>query len=399
MKVFGDLHEQSANADAVTFSVESLKGSKLPRVGIPLSDVVLSKFHIERINALSPDFISVVVRSLTDIERIPIALQFGLPLEIALFPVGLSAEEIALALKPYASHISQLMVLVEGKRSADGAFVESFLPSLRKHLPKTLIGSGTDAFFTELNRNPTPAHSLDFLSFSVNPQTHASDLRTMTENLVAHRDVVESCRKLSGGRGVRVGPVTLKMRWNPDATSAEALPAGSIPANVDSRQPSLYAAGWTLGSLKYLTEAGADMVTYYEMVGWRGLMSHPDQVWPGAFNVGDGQLYPVYVMLRLLLSQRGAAVLPLRSSEPLLMDGMAFRNDDETMMVVLANYTRASLLVTMPTGFQASAIRIVGSDNIDNVLTHPNDAVPAGKFSSDRFEIPAFGFVIIEGGQ
>ena len=117
-------------------------------------------------------------------------------------------------LKQHAAHIAQVVILVEGKRSTDGRFLNAWMPYLRKTLPKARIGSGTDAFFTELNRNPTPPDAVDFLSFSVNPQTHATDLRTMTENLVAHRDVVDTCRVLSAGRDVRVGPVTLRMRWN-----------------------------------------------------------------------------------------------------------------------------------------------------------------------------------------
>jgi len=398
IKVFGDLHDSTSASDGVTFSINGLNGVRLPRVGIPLSDAALTDVHLERITTLGPDFVSVVIRELADLERIPIALLVGRPLEIALFPASIPAEEIALALKKYASHISQLTILVDGKRSADATFIETYLPSLRKHLPRVMIGSGTDAFFTELNRNPTPAQTLDFLSFSVNPQTHAGDLRTMTENLVAHRDVVESCRRLSGGRSVRVGPVTLKMRWNPDATSADAPVSGSLPANVDSRQLSLYAAGWTLGSLKYLTEAGADMVSYYEMTGWRGLMAHHDQPWPDAFGVDSNQRYPVYLMLRELLLRRSAVVLSLTSSDPLMMDGMAFR-DEGKIMAIVANYTREALQVALPVGFHASGIRVVGSDNVEDLLSRSGNPLRIEKFEGTKLDLPPFGFALIEGNE
>ncbi|HTF20624.1 MAG TPA: hypothetical protein VK658_21275 [Chryseolinea sp.] len=396
LKVFGDLHEEDNSGEVVTFSIENLNGRQLPSMGIPLSDVSVTPQQRQYVTALAPDFVSVIIKDLPDIDRrIPEALQFGRPLEIMLFQHSASPEEVILSLKAYAAHIVQVVVLVEGKRSADGALVDAFVPFLRKHLPKVRIGSGTDAFFTELNRNPTPASALDFLSFSVNPQTHAGDLRTMTENLVAHRDVVESCRVLSDGRDVRVGPVTLKMRWNPDATSGERPLPGALPSSVDTRQPSLYAAGWTLGSLKYLTESGARMVTYYELAGWRGLMAHPDQPWPVAFDIRDEQIYPVYLMLRLLLSQRGSVALPLKSSDVLKLDGMAFRDGRETT-VVLANYTPDALLVPVPQGLDAVKLLVVGSGNIMKLLEKPLELPTLETFGRDTFSIPAFGFAVIK---
>jgi hypothetical protein len=396
LKVFGDLHEEDANGEAVSFSIESMKGMQLPAIGIPLSDIPITQQQRECLTALAPDFVSVTIRDSHDIQqRVPEALQFGLPLEIRLFPGSSSPEVLVHALKAHAAHISQVVVLVEGKRSADSALVDAFVPVLRRHLPKAMIGSGTDAFFTELNRNPTPAASLDFLSFSVNPQTHASDLRTMTENLSAHRDVVESCRVLSGGRDVRVGPVTLKMRWNPDASANDNTLRGALPTNVDARQLSLYAAGWTLGSLKYLTESGARLVTYYELAGWRGLMAHPDQLWPESFNVKDEQIYPVYIMLRLLLSQRGSIALPLKSSDSLKLDGMAFRNGRETT-ILLANYTRDALPVAVPHGLDSIQLLIIGSENVMALLEQPLELPKLQTFERDTISIPAFGMAVLK---
>jgi hypothetical protein len=399
LKVFGDLHQQPGIDEVVSFSIENLKGEKLPKVGIPLSDVALTRQQRECLNAIAPDFVSLTIRELADVERrMPEALHFGRPVEVVLFAARVPPEQLVLALKPYAPHISQVVLLVEGKRSTDEVLIDTFTPLLRKYLPKARIGSGTDAFFTELNRNPTPAASIDFLSFSVNPQCHASDLRTMTENLVAHRDVVESCRALSGGRDVRVGPVTLKMRWNPDAIAGEKLLPGEMPSSVDARQLSLYAAGWTLGSLKHLTDSGANMVTYYEMAGWRGLIAHQDQRWPENFDVKDDQVYPAYLMLRLLISQRGSVVLPLKSSHALRLDGMAFRADRE-VTVVLANYTRDPLLVAIPHGLRASRLLVVGSENIQKLLDQPLALTTTETFDGESCTIPPFGFAVVKGSE
>ena len=83
-------------------------------------------------------------------------------------------------------------------------------------------------------------------------------MRTMTENLQTHKYVVESCREFAGRKSMHVGPVTLKTRQNPNATSRvpELVGSEALPTYVDSRQLSLYAAGWTMGSFKYLADVG-----------------------------------------------------------------------------------------------------------------------------------------------
>lgn len=395
LKVFGDLHHDADPENGLSFSIEETLGRRLPAVGIPLSGVGVTPRQLELIGALTPDFISVEIKARDEIDaRIAKALQFGRPLEIMLFPDSSSPENMVLALKPHATHIKRIVILVRGKKSADATLVNTFTPLLRKHIPKATIGSGTDAFFTELNRNPTPADALDFLSFSVNPQTHASDLRTMTENLEAHRDVVESCRALSGGRDVRVGPVTLKMRWNPDATEDVRSLPGSLPPNVDARQLSLFAGSWALGSLKYLTEANAATVTFFEMAGWRGLLSHPDEPWPSDFDVQPEQAYPVYIMLRWLLSMRDAAVVSLTSNNPLILDGMAFR-DDQSTTVFLANYSADAISVELPPILVGAEALVVDSSIISGWISDPLRKPQLDGRASTQIPIPGFGWAVL----
>lgn len=395
VKVFGDLQEPEPNGEIATFTVDELRGLKYPEIGIPLSDVPVTDLQLRYMKALKPDFVSVVLKEITDVaERISRALLFGRPLEVIVFPEDGDPEGWVLALKPFARHVVRVVVLVAGKRAAGAGLVNTFAPLLRRHLPKAKIGSGTDAFFTELNRNRTPAKDLDFLSFSVNPQTHASDLRTMTENLAAHSDVVESCRALSGNRGVRVGPVTLRMRWNPDATSVEQSAPDVLPPSTDVRQLSLFAAGWLLGSVKYLAESGADVVTYFEMAGRQGLMAHPAEPWPAAFGVGGEALYPVYYMMRFLLAHKESVVLPLTSSDPLRLEGMAFR-DDRVVTVIVANFTGDNLSVSLPHGFGVTRLMVAGADNIEALLARVDEPVPFVGLEGEMIAIPPFGFAVL----
>jgi hypothetical protein len=93
---------------------------------------------------------------------------------------------------------------------------------------------------------------------------------------------------------VAVTPVTLKRRYNPDATGEQpATPPGELPWNVDARQPSLFAAAWTLGSLAYLAGSGAARLTYYETTGMRGvLLGDASPTLPAGFRATPARCTP-----------------------------------------------------------------------------------------------------------
>ncbi len=121
---------------------------------------------------------------------------------------------------------------------------------------KILVGSGTDAFFTQNNREPLPAELMDVVSYSNNPQVHAFDNDSIMATAQGQIANVLSCRKLFGNLPVLVSPVTMKIRWNPDLTAEEILRPGDMPGNVDTRQVSLFAASWFVRSFAALLQAG-----------------------------------------------------------------------------------------------------------------------------------------------
>ena len=86
------------------------------------------------------------------------------------------------------------------------------------------------------------------------------------------------------------------MRFNPNAsTQEEEIKSDQLPSQVDERQMSLFGAGWTLGSLKYLCESCPQSLTYYETTGWRGVMEtkHSSPV-SKLFNLLKGKVFPLY---------------------------------------------------------------------------------------------------------
>jgi hypothetical protein len=91
--------------------------------------------------------------------------------------------------------------------------------------------------------------------FSVNPQVHAFDNATLVENLRGLKYVIESAVEIAGGRPIAVSPLTFRPRYQAGATRTPGGPApDSLPLQVDARQTSLFGAGWTACSLKYLAD-------------------------------------------------------------------------------------------------------------------------------------------------
>jgi hypothetical protein len=239
---------------------------------------------------------------------------------------------------------------------------------------------GTDVYFAELNRNRPPATLADFLTFSLNPQVHASDNASLTEALAAQAAVLESARQLSAGKPVHASPVTLRPRFNADATGPEPPPVpGQLPPQVDVRQMSLYGAAWTLGSLKYLAEAGAGSITWYEAAGRRGLFLPvtarlPDDLFPAQ----PGVIFPTYAVFKEVLAYAGAEVVPCKSDNPLMFDGLVLRQEG-WQKILLANFTNQPISVQVhPTRGRVG-------------VRHLNAETIAGKrnWLADFYETPA----------
>jgi hypothetical protein len=242
---------------------------------------------------------------------------------------------------------------------------------LRQYDSQIPIGGGTPANFRELNGQRPPIDLLDFVAWSVTPQIHAFDNDSLVETLAAHAATVESAREFAANLPLVVGPVTFKMQTNPYATGSwpPPTPAGQLPPQVDIRQLSLFAAGWTLGSIKYLAEGGVHAATYYDLVGWKGLMERETgSPLPNQFPSNPGCVFPLYHVFADLVEMPDARVLPLKSSHPLLVDGLALTNGSYTRLLV-ANLTGSSQSFSLRTYAKRARIRSIGKRNIRKAVT------------------------------
>jgi len=151
----------------------------------------------------------------------------------------------------------------------------------------------------------------------------------------------------------------LRPRFNPDATGPPAPPAtDALPATADVRQMSLFGAGWTAGSLKYLALGGAASVTFYETTGWQGVMEHESgPALPDRFPSRPCALFPLYHVLQDVGEFADGRVLGTASRAPLVVDALALRLGNRACLL-LANFTpdRQEARVTVP-GVRAATIR------------------------------------------
>jgi D-apionolactonase len=177
--------------------------------------------------------------------------------------------------------------------------------------------------------------------YSINPQVHAFDNQSLVETLATQADTVTSTRAFAGTLPIYVSPVTLQPRFNPNATGPEPEPApGELPSSVDPRQMSLFGAGWTLGSVKYLAQAGAAAITYYETTGWRGVMEQAGgSPLPDQFRSLPGAVFPLYHVLADIGEFAGDQVVPVTTADNLIADALALEAPDGRRRVLVANLT------------------------------------------------------------
>ncbi|MDW7692502.1 hypothetical protein R9C00_12800 [Flammeovirgaceae bacterium SG7u.111] len=346
----GDLPIYTSDSDHVSLSIDrhSKKRIPLPSIGLELqqknrkSDKELALLKQARFThyRLETHFNQRNWHSHLK-KGASIAESLGASLESALFFTENAKKEVEKYVK-YAKKydISAINIYSATHKVTPDELIESVLGILQRNFPDSLIGAGTNAYFAELNKDRVPINWLDFLTYSLNPQVHAFDNPSLTETLEAQGYTVGSARQFSWGQPVHISPITLKPRFNPDATSPlTTKPPRGLPSLYDPRQMSLYGACWTLGSLKYLTEAGARHLTYYNTVGPGGIMmGKKDSPHPQKFRAKAGEVFPMYYVFREVMKRTNGRLLTLKSSHPLMADGLAIE-EKETLWLCIANFS------------------------------------------------------------
>lgn len=298
-----------------------------------------------------------------------------------------------IALVPKFAHSIRKIILLGPSKITSNSIVEKYILLLKQNTAGIPVGGGTDCYFAELNRSRINAERLDFISFSVNPQVHAFDDLTLIENMEAQHDVVASTRKLYPHLPVHVSPVTLTPRFNPD--TRDKFVSGDMPSNqtTDPRQKTTFAAGWTLGSFKYLATAGAASITYYETKGANGLI-------PGLApteNYDTDKIYPVYLLLYLLTEFKNGKLFAGKSNDPLQYNGL-FLIKGKRKRCIVANHLPNALNIKIANLTEKSYLKTLDGHNQDYLLSNP-DLFLRSKGRAIRFDtirLEPYGIGIVD---
>ena len=246
------------------------------------------------------------------------AYSTGLPLETALHLTNNFMEEteaFIILCRQNKVRLKKVLLLSTNGLVTRQDVVDQTL-QLKASLPGVLFGAGTNYNFNEINKNIFQASGLDYISFAIDPQEHASDDITILENSSELDTLVKSAKSIYGGHmPIHVSPFTLRKRFNPYATDPKDFYIDEH-LKADPRQKGNLAALSTFAAVLSLASGGASAITFFQSVGNQGIISV------------EGQPYPVYDVLRNFARYQGRSLAILKSSDPLeviaaVLDGKA----------------------------------------------------------------------------
>ena len=325
----------------------------------------LGEIHLERLKKLKLSHLRVDLRLSHDdwLNRYRLAVEeakvIGARLQPALFVTDNARWEISRfreAIDP--AMIDACLIFHEKELST----CERWLVLSEELLNGLKIVAGTNAYFAELNRNRPPKGFS--VVYSINPQVHAFDDRSLMENLEAQSTTVESARQFCGD-GVFLSPITLRPRFNPNAVVETTIPEGQLPAAVDPRQRTMVGACWTAGSLAALLSCqGVASLTYFETTGWRGLMeTERGSPLRAKFGSSADEIFPLYHVFEFIAGT--TSVLRLGTA---LQDGfsaLALCDRNGSKRYLLANLEADSKRVRCRLPADAAELRLLGQTNVD----------------------------------
>jgi hypothetical protein len=304
------------------------------------------------------------------------ARAIGAQLELALFMDASDIERLpALAEALTGVDLARVIVLptwTPSTRTTSPPMVDVVRKTLASVLGQARVAGGTDGDFAELNRDRPPVASWDGVAYSINPQVHAFDERSLVETLATQATTVATTRSFAGSTPVIVSPITLRQRFNPSAIDDGAPGPADPPSSVDPRQMSLFAAGWTLGSIASLMAAGVASLTYFETVGLRGLMDAGGRrSASGSFPARPGMAYPMFHVFADLADRGDAMPTSVASATTELVAVAALRRDG-IIRVMVANLSGSPVPIAVgPFAGDLAEIRVLDDETAVEAMLAP----------------------------
>jgi D-apionolactonase len=305
---------------------ESDLTAPFPRLGFALHSGPMDDVVRERLQELQPDHLRVSLDMTsaswenTFEDALHQARQLHTRLELVVVLGSHPWQEVVdlvEALTGKDDLVDSLSLINEPREVSQDGFL-TVAEVLKKYLPNVKIGFATDGFFADLNRNRPPLAPYDFVAFSLNPQVHATDLRTIIENVSAQQYPVQTIRSFGvNAPGIHVSPLTFRIRGQANSH--------------DRRLHTGFGAAITLLSLRYL--AGVEQITYYQTHG--SVSGEASEV---------SSLYSYFQQLREFGPDR---IFLTQSPQPLSWDALVVGNAAGDKRYFFVNFSNETIRVQL----------------------------------------------------
>jgi hypothetical protein len=259
----------------------------------------------------------------------------------------------------------------------------------RAMLPSIMIGGGTFGFFTELNRNWPPIGLIDYVTHMVSSVVHASDDRSMMENLESFQHIVATVRAFAGATPHRVvaSGIGLEIGTGGDPVANPKNERVAM-AGVDPRHRALFGAAWALASIGAMAQGGVAAVTPAALAGAFGLIRD------------DNAVFPIYHVIAGMAEAARQELIEARPSDATRLASLAHRKVDGGRCLWLANLRDTAQKVRVPD--LGGDARIACLDEA-SFSAAANDTTflrtQARPLTRPEIEIGAYGVVRIESGR
>ena len=347
--------------------------------GIELSASEMAALRLLRLAHLrvelrlsDPSFTATLAQAVREAEGL------GCGLELALFVSDAAEHELdGLATMLAAVPVARVLVFHEPDAhlvATDARWVRLARRCLGAAIAGSPVGGGTNGNFAELAGTLRDTDAMDFVSYTANPQVHASDDTSIVENIGTLAATVLSARSRAGGGPVVVSRLTLRPPFGTyDITPPPPPGPDELPAYADARQTSLFGAGWALGSIRSLAEASVQSLTMCETVGPAGLLERPLNPTLAARRPAPGSAFPMYHVLADLAEWRDCELLTATANDPLAVAAVAARVGRDIGIIVanLCPQARRVTLSPLPEG--RALARVLDASTVPIASARPEE--------------------------
>jgi hypothetical protein len=199
----------------------------------------------------------------------------------------------------------------------------------------------------------------------------------MIENAADVTETIETAQSITPQQVV-ISPITL--RPSHKVRDGDDVSSGELPADVDPRQMSVFAAAWTVAHLSRLAlSPHLHSATYYETTGWRGLMERENgSPLPSKFFSIPGAVFPVYHVFAEMAGYD--RVLPTHSTHPLQAEAITLIDAQNRKRILVANLWPDEQEIKIKSGTCEARVKRLNADTAEDAMRTP------GQFSKEPGE-------------